>query len=524
MAEMELRAFDEPVTRKSRGGLFFWWGVVLLLLAGACFASWIGSFYVISHPEVPKCYKLLKKLKRIEPPKRFAVTEAPRGDFLSPAKVLERYGKMGPAELERENSDLLRAFIMNFREAKRHTVYITGKFDVVQAHQLGPLDFFPTGVGVIAQSIEYPQLVLEMLLTAPTKTVPSIKAAFPVGGDVTLHRSRDLFALLHVERLADGRMQFTTIPLPYGGWRVPKRELEFTLRSPEELEKANPKFTLNIDAGLPVIKGERLTRGLDAYAGFRRKALASSTDDQKALTSPELERFEVRVPTTAEPGTGTVVEPVPDAPQRAAQTGSSNNRPPAAGPGITPRPMPTPAPAQPLPPRPIVKNPPRPTPAPVVPAPAPGTPPQVTVTNPAPSPAPTPAPTPAASGTAATPPAPPAPAPAVERRILTPSQTSALVEKFSGSQQTVLTGDFVVTGVLGQRVALRTRESLRDANADPSQPGTTAAFIVVDFPPGVPPPAKDSSFSRDGERGFLVRDVIRGPNGQITIVAAEPAR
>jgi hypothetical protein len=520
MAEVELRAFDEPVTRKSRGGLFFWWGVLLLLLMGACFASWLGSFYVISHPEVPKCYKLLKKLKRIEPPKRFAVTEAPKGDFLSPSKVLERFGKMGPAELERENADLLRAFIMNFRETKRHTVYITGKFDVVQAHQLGPLDFFPTGVTVIAQAIEFPQLVLEMLLTAPTKTVPSIKAAFPVGGDVTLHRSRDLFALLHVERLADGRMQFTTIPLPYGGWRIPKRELEFTLRSPEEMEKANPKFTLNIDAGLPVIKGERLTKGLDAYAGFRRKALVSATDDQKALASPELERFEVRVPTVAEAGTGTVVEPVPEAPPRSGQPGATNTRGHghSVAPVITPRPMPTPAPAQPLPPRPIVKNPPRPTPAPIVPAPAPGIAPQVTVANP---PATTPAPS-ATPGTSATPA--PAPAPVPERRILTPSQTSALVDQFSGSQPTVLTGDFVVTGVLGQRVALRTRESLRDANADPTQPGTTAAFIVVDFPPGVPPPAKDSSFSRDGERGFLVRDVIRGRNGQITIVASEQGR
>jgi hypothetical protein len=486
---------------------------------GACFASWILSFYVISHPEVPKCYKFLKKLKRIEPAKRFAVTDAPRGDFLSPAKVLEHFGKMGPAELERENADLLRAFIMNFREAKRKTLYVTGKFDVVQAHQLGPLDFFPTGVAVIAQSIEYPQLVLEMLLTAPAKTVPSIKAAFPVGGDVALHRSRDLFAVLHVERLADGRMQFTTIPLPYGGWRIPKRELDFTLRSPEELEKADPKFTLNIDAGLPVIKGARLTKGLDAYAGFRRKALASATDDQKALASPELERFEVRVPTVADAGTGTVVEPVPEAPPRGGQPGATNTRGlgHSAAPATTPRPQPTPAPAQPLPPRPIVKNPPRPTPAPVVPAPGPGIAPQVTLTNPAASPASSPAP----AGANATPPAPKPPLP---RRILTPSQTSALVDQFSAAESTVLTGDFVVTGVLGQRVALRTRESLRDANADPTQPGTSAAFIVVDFPPGVPPPAKDSAFSRDGERGFLVRDVIRGPNGQITIVASEAGR
>jgi hypothetical protein len=492
-----LRPFEEQVTRR-RGVGFFWWSVLLLLLTGACFASWLGSFYVISHPEVPKCYKLLKKLKRIEPPKRFAVTEAPKGEFMTPAKLLERFGKMGPAELAKENSELLRAFIMNYREAKRHTVYVTGKFDVVEACQLGPMDFFPTGVALIGQSMEFPQLVLEALFTAPSKTVPAIKAAFPIGLDVVLHRSRDLFALLHVERLADGRMQFTTIPLPYGGWRSKNRELEFTLRSPEELETANSKFTLNIDAGLPVIRGERLTKGLAAYAAFRRKTLASTSDDQKALASPELERFEVRVPTAAVEGAGTVVEPIPAAPPKPLPSGSAIAKATAPTAAPTPRPVPTPAPSVPLPPRPIVKSPPRPTPAPAVPAP---------------------------SATAiATPGTSSAPSTAVEKRILTPAQASALVDQFTPAQPVVLTGDFVVTGVLGQRVALRTRESLRDANADPTQPGTSAALIVVDFPPGVTPPAKDAAFSRDGERGFHVRDVIRGRNGQITIVAAERGR
>jgi hypothetical protein len=515
MAEMELRPFDEQVTRKRGGAGFFWWSVLLLLLSGACFASWVISFYVISHPEEPRCYKLLKKLKRIEPAKRFAVTEAPKGEFLGPGKILERFGTMSPAQLERENAELLRAFIMNFREAKRHAIYITGKFDVVEAYPLGPMDFFPTGATIVAQAIEFPQLVLEALFTTPAKTVPAIKAAFPVGIDLTLHRSKDLFALLHVARLEDGRMQFTAIPLAYGGWKK-KNELEFTLRSPEELEKSDPKFTMNIDAGLPVVRGERLTKGLTNYATVRRKELASASDDQKALASPDLERFEVRVPTVLPPGPGALVEPVPAEPPKTlppASAAAKVNMPPASA---LPRPLPTPAPAVPLPPRPVVKSQPRPTPAPALPPPA-----VVSASQATPAPG---------VGTAraqplitSTSPTPPAPT-ATERRILTPAQASAMVDQFSPAQPTVLTGDFVVTGVLGQRVALRTRESLRDANADPTKPGTTAALIVVDFPPGVTPPAKDTAFSRDGERGFQVRDVIRGGNGQITIVAAEQGR
>ncbi|MEQ1852762.1 MAG: hypothetical protein ABMA01_14380 [Chthoniobacteraceae bacterium] len=84
-------------------------------------------------------------------------------------------------------------------------------------------------------------------------------------------------------------------------------------------------------------------------------------------------------------------------------------------------------------------------------------------------------------------------------------------------------GDFIVTGVLGRRVALRTRDSLRNPDADPTKPGNSAALVVVDFPEGVAPPAKDSALTRDSAKGFLIRDVIRGANGQITIIAAERA-
>jgi hypothetical protein len=72
-------------------------------------------------------------------------------------------------------------------------------------------------------------------------------------------------------------------------------------------------------------------------------------------------------------------------------------------------------------------------------------------------------------------------------------------------------------------VALRTLESLRDAGADPTKPGNGAALIVVEFPEGAAIPEKDATFTREGQRGFVIRDVVRGRNGQITIVANERA-
>jgi hypothetical protein len=552
MEAMELRPYDEKPVRK-RGAGFFWWSLFLIVLSGACFASWLGSFYVVGHPEVPKCYRILKKLywmkskpqereawvrqhpkpwspedkavynKRFAaalfsentgaPPKRFEVTKAPKGDFVTPTRLLDKYGKLGPVELERANAELLRNYLMNYREVKNSVPYVVGKYDVVQTYALAPSDMFPSGVAVVAQAIEFPQLLIEMIFTARATMVPQIQAALPVGSDLPLERSRDQFALIHVARRADGRMQFTTVPLPYGGWHHKNGGASFTLMSPADLEEENSKLTLNIDGSLPVVTGARLDKGLEEYAAYRRKTLASVSGDQAALASPELIRFEVSMdaPDAARPRTIRT----PAANQAAAPGGNpaataplaspTAGRPGSPAPASPPRTLAEQPPAVPLPPR-AVRVPPRPG-APVPPAPAPGmaTAPPAVVATPVASPV--------------APPPPPVPMP---RRILTTEQASAMVDEFDPNQPTLLAGQFVVTGVLGQRVALRTRDSLRDAKADPTQPGSSAARIVVDYPPGTTPPAKDISITRTGEKPFEIRNVVRGSDGQITIVVTEP--
>jgi hypothetical protein len=111
-----------------------------------------------------------------------------------------------------------------------------------------------------------------------------------------------------------------------------------------------------------------------------------------------------------------------------------------------------------------------------------------------------------------------------KKRLLSTKEASALVDNFDPAAGATLGGEFVVTAVLDQRVALRASESLRDRDADPTQPGSSGAMIVVDFPKGVAPPAKDSTFSRNGERGFVIKSIRRAGNGQITILAEESAK
>ena len=82
---MDLFHYNDDTPRKGHG--YFWWALALLLLVGACFASWLGSFYIVGHPEEPRCYRILKKAKRLDSPKRFYETaELPAGVKAKAAK------------------------------------------------------------------------------------------------------------------------------------------------------------------------------------------------------------------------------------------------------------------------------------------------------------------------------------------------------------------------------------------------------------------------------------------------------
>ena len=485
---------DEKPARHSTGNGYFLWSVVLIVMTGVCFASWIGSFYAVNHPENPKCYRILKKFKRVEPPKRFPVTDAPKGEFITAAKLLERFGKLGKLELAQENALLMRNYVTNFRESGRRVPYVAGKFQVVQSFDLGRADWFPSGAVAVAQSENLPQVLVEFVFPAAPDNVGAIRETVTMGADVTLQRSQDLWALIHVERHGDGRMQFTVMPLPYGGWQLKNGQGSFTLQSPEELLREHGT-ELNLTAGLPVVRDPRLSAALAEHKEFRRKVLARAGDDQAALAGPELVRLEpAKSPDENSPDGGRAAQGPPEVRPAPAPT------PRPAHIAHIARPVPTPAATVPLVPRAIVKSPPRPA---------------IIGAQPDGAATPTRIPAPVVPLPVIVPPKP--------GRVLSAAEASGLVDRFAAGGPGVLSGDFVVTGVLGTRVALRARESLRDPNADPARAGSNAALIVVEYPAGVAIPEKGAAFSRNAERGFVIRDVIRGRNGQIMIVADERA-
>ena len=93
--------YDEPYARPRRRINYFAWTVAILLLTGFALAAWLGSFYIFDQPERPDSYRILQRLHKIEPPKRFELTAAPGGRISKPAELYERYVGMGAAELAR---------------------------------------------------------------------------------------------------------------------------------------------------------------------------------------------------------------------------------------------------------------------------------------------------------------------------------------------------------------------------------------------------------------------------------------
>ena len=64
--------YDDPYSRPRRTRVnYFAWTVAILLLTGLAFAAWLGSFYIFDQPERPDSYRILQKLHKIDPPKRF---------------------------------------------------------------------------------------------------------------------------------------------------------------------------------------------------------------------------------------------------------------------------------------------------------------------------------------------------------------------------------------------------------------------------------------------------------------------
>lgn len=530
--------YEEDMLPKKKDNLFLW-TILILLLVGAAFACWLGSFYVFGHPEEARSYALLKKLKKIEPARRFDVTQAPQGEFMSAQKAYERYSTLTRLELERENAELLRIYIKNYTETKKLVPYLRGKFEVMEARELTSRDCFPMGTVALMQASDYAQVVVEHLFPASGPNVEMSKKLLVPGYPFSIEKTNDVTAIIHAERMADGRMLLTVVPLHYPS---------YALKGGAGTFASEPPTDLNVAAALPVTKDDRLNEVLKRFAQMRAGEPVKD-ESQPAPKGPELVRLDnVPMGTTA-PETGAIPEPqvakaqavspvLPTPRSRTATTELTMNLRP------TPKPLPIATPIA------VGKKPPVAEPAavPAVPA-AAATPAPITVAKAAP--AIPPAVVPDAPAPVATP-APPMTAPALsptgvplkpfvqsnqgvapmtdasgawrlyqpgtQPRGRTISSTEALnLVDQAAAERLYLSGNFVVTARGDNKAVLRPK-------GEALPPGSSIR-IVAEYPNGALPPDEGEVFARDATRGFEVRAITRADDGQtINVFVREVTR
>jgi hypothetical protein len=481
MKTVELGRSGRRSRQQPESDNLFGWTVFILLLCGFAVACWIGTFYIFTHPEEPFNYHILAKLKKLDPPKRFELTAAPTGEFLTPDKLLTKYGAMSAWQIDELSKNLLRSFLRNYDHQVGKVPYVTGKFTVLDSYPLSQTKFSDSGVAVIAQSVDVPAVYIEHLFPADAEQLPAMQRTLTTGLGIELRRSYDLSAIVHIDNLGGGRLLFTCIPLLYGPYGTTQGGSGFQL---------DPPKSVNLKAGLPLVSQAQFRDAELRLTQYRRAVASQETASAQTngKSQPSLMGTEPSVSATP------------------ASVGAASS---VAAAAATAKPVETPA-AKVYSHQVAVASPSvAPKASPVVVASA------VTVNNQPLQPFLTASPTPAISGRVE------AwqtyrPGQMPRGRLIEVDQSTDLVDKGIGNGTIYLRGDFTVTAARDNRAVLRPRQSLADHVLNRG-----SARIIVEFPRGVPTPREGDSFQRGTDRPFQIEDVRRGADGQVNIYVRE---
>ncbi|MEY2558707.1 MAG: hypothetical protein QOE34_2132 [Verrucomicrobiota bacterium] len=518
--------YEDSYGRPRRKSNWFGWSIAILLLTGLAFAAWLGSFYIFGQPERAESYRILKKLHKIDPTKRFELTAAPAGEFLSAKQLYDRYIAMSPTELGKINGELARNYIRNFQSVRGLVPYVVGRFNIMEARPLTPDDVFTSGMVALTNAVEHGELLMEHVYPSDPQVLPLMKQTLVTGLEIKLERTHDLSAVLHAERLSDGRILITTMPLLYGSYTVTRGSGTFTLE---------PPLDLNLAGGWPLFKEP--TR-LAAESRYRERVAPtqqiSAVAGLTATPPPAAENALIRVEPAqqVEPPKVAVATPPPAKATPTPKGGKLAKNKKAT---------PTPSPALPPPPV-IAKN--NPTPPPIAPPPAVVPPPPAAKSPAQSSPAPVAVATPVIAASSPVVSAPPVATPPTVApdnalastagggtwktyppgkmpvgRLITTSDLRDLADRGLAGERVYLRGQFVVNFTEPNRAVLRPKNRLTDTVMQFAGGGQNVR-VIVEFPAGYTPPARGATVDRDAARPYEVTEV-RKSDGQLNVFVRE---
>jgi outer membrane biosynthesis protein TonB len=479
---------------------FFGWSVAILLLTGFALAAWLGSFYIFWQPERPQSYKILKKLHKIEPAKRFELTAAPAGEFLTSKQLYDRYIAMSPTELSNANAELARNYIRNFQQVRGLVTYVTGRFTIMEARELTPNDVFLSGMIALTNAVDYGELLMEHVYPADPQSLPLMKQTLQTGLEIKLDRAHDLAAVIHAERLSDGRVMITAIPLLYGSYTAARGPGTFTLE---------PPLDLNLAAGWPIYKDNARKSAEARYATYRDQVSPNRTPQAVAGLAPTPppppanELIRVEPAAQIEPPKVAAISPTPTPPPASPTKSSKADKKNKKG-------TPTPSPSAAKSPVMVAQN--TPVATPVVPG--------ATASAPAASPTAS-APDNSLASTAGggnwkT----YLPGKMPVGRLITSSDLQDLADRGLAGERVYLKGQFVVNFTEPNRAVLRPKTGLTDAMLKLAG-GAKDVRIVVEYPAGYNPPTRGSTVTRDEARPYEITEVRKQSDGQLNVFVRE---
>ena len=234
------------VKRSSRWfGRLFWWTMLIILLALGAVASWTFCIFAFSHPEKPMNYWVLNKFNKLEAPKSFSNSNAPKNKSYTARDLYDRFQEYEDRHFKEMNGLLMRNYIENFERAEPgFTMNMVGKFEIEKRRALGEKDVIMSGTVLLARCVDFPDVVIEYLMPGKPGSVPD--DVLKEGDVLDLGtKSRSRFApfnvVLHVTRNEGNQYCFCIVPIVFSRAHL-ARGLE--------LDLAPPKI-LNLDGTLP---------------------------------------------------------------------------------------------------------------------------------------------------------------------------------------------------------------------------------------------------------------------------------
>jgi hypothetical protein len=361
-----------------------------------------------------------------------------------------------------------------------------------------------------------------------------MKQTLNVGLEIKLERTHDLSAVIHAERLEDGRIMVTAVPLLYGSYTVTRGLGTFRLE---------PPLTLNLVAGWPLFKEQDRAKAEQHYASYRQKMGAPQVPITVGPTAapPPAENELVRVE-QARPVQAPAAAATPPQNAKLAKTTPAPRGGKLARKQKLQSPAPVSTPAQPV----VAQKSAAPTSTPFAVASAP---------TPAKPPVPTPIPTIAAAPSAAVAQAPPiataTPVPVLPAqpvpadasgvalasnagggswktfpagkmplgRLIGTSDLRDVAERGLAGERVYLKGQFLVNFSDANRAVLRPRSKLTDKVLHFGAGSSTR--IIVEFPSGYTPPQQGATVSRDELRPYEITEVRKQEDGQLNVFVRE---